>query len=74
MTLQELNEKIGGRYPITERQFRFVLAYAEHGNGMKAIRDAGYNHATPGAQSSASYRLRRLDRIQRALALVKNGG
>lgn len=73
MQLEHLNTLVDDRYPITERQFAFIQAYAEHGNGMRAVRDAGYNHSTAGSQSSAAYRLLKLERIQKAIGLVKQG-
>lgn len=71
MDLRELNDKIGGMYPITDLQFRFCIEYVKHGNGMRAIRDAGYNHSTPGSQSSAAYRLLKLDKIQKAIGVIQ---
>jgi len=70
MTLDELNKAVSPLYPITERQFLFAVAYASHGNGMKAIREAEYKHSTPGSQSSAAYRLLRLDKIQKAVEIL----
>jgi len=78
VTLEELNSEIGGDYPVTEKQFSFMLSYDEHGVGMKAVREAGFSHSTPGSQSSAAYRLLRLEKIKKGLKIVRkhrnNGG
>lgn len=73
MTRDELNQRLQTKYPITENQFKFLVAYASHGNGMKAVREAGYNHQTRGSQSSAAYKLLSTPRIKEALEIVKNG-
>jgi len=70
MTLDELNAAIRDPYPITDKQFKFVESFVVHKNGMKAIREAGYQHSTPGSQSSAAYRLLRLKKIQRAIEVL----
>lgn len=71
-SIEDLNREVGTRYPLRPRQYQFVLAYAKHNNGMKAIREAGYNHSTPGSQSSAAHRLLKQERIQRAIGIVKS--
>lgn len=38
--------------PLTPRQNRFCELYAAHGNGTKAAKEAGYSHASAGAQAS----------------------
>lgn len=73
MKLEDINKKIGDD-KLTERQFKFCLSYrANGGNGMKAIRDSGFSHSTPGSQSSAAHRLLHKDKIKRALKLLGNG-
>ena len=81
VTLDLLNEQIGGKYPITDRQFLFVMEYTQHQIGMLAVRNAGYNHSTPGSQSSAANKLLRNSRIRQAIEIVtsimeegENGG
>ena len=71
LTLDELNDKVGAVYPITEQQFNFAKQFVAHGNGMRAVREAGYQHSTPGSQSSAAYRLLRLEKIQKAIEIIK---
>ncbi len=71
MTLDDLNTRIEGQYPLTSLQFAFCSAYASHGNGMRAVREAGYTHSTPGAQSSAAYRLLRQDKIKKAVEIIR---
>lgn len=51
----------------TLKQMYFCYFYADEANGMKAIRDAGFNHTTAGSQSSASYRLLQKKAIQRLI-------
>lgn len=71
MTLDDLNTRIEGQYPLTPLQFEFCKAYAAHNNGMKAVREAGYTHSTPGAQSSAAYRLLRQEKIRKAIEILR---
>ena len=73
MTLDELNSAIRDPYPMTEKQFKFVESFVIHKNGMRAIREAGYSHSTPGSQSSAAYRLLRLKKIQKAIEMLNSG-
>lgn len=74
MTLDEINAKLGGKYPISAKQFEFCKSFAVHGVGMRAVREAGFSHSTPGAQSSAAYRLLRLQKIQECVSLIKSNG
>ena len=74
MTLDELNQKIGDKYPLTSSQYQFVTSYLVHENGMRAVREAGFKHTTPGSQSSAAYRLLKQDKIQKAIAVLKDAG
>lgn len=71
MTLDEINDALGVRYPISEKQLAFCRAFLQHGIGMRAVREAGFNHSTPGAQSSAAYRLLKQKKIQDCLNLLK---
>lgn len=70
MTLDEVNVRISAIYPLTEKQFLFAKYYATHRNGMKAIRQAEYSHSTPGSQSSAAYRLLKLEKVRKAIELI----
>lgn len=49
---------------LSDKQQRFVLAYAEHGNGAKACRDAGY---LPANARSEAYKLLRKPEVRAAL-------
>lgn len=71
MTLDELNAKVGSKYPITDSQYKFLTKYLEHGNGMRAVREAGFQHTTAGSQSSAAYRLLKQEKIKKALGILK---
>ena len=52
---------------LTERQRRFARRYAEHGNGARAARDAGYSDVAEGAKVTASTLLTKPN-IQAAVA------
>lgn len=71
MDVDEINRILKPKYPLTSLQFLFVTHYAKLSNGMRAIREAGYKHSTPGSQSSAACRLLKLGRIQEAIELVR---
>lgn len=71
MSAEEYNQRFRPDYPLTPLQFAFCAAYAVHSNGMKAIREAGYKHSTPGSQSSAAHRLLQLDRIVDCIAFLR---
>lgn len=79
VTLEEINRLVPASYPFTQLQLNFIIEYAKDPdkNGMRAVRNAGYSHSTPGSQSSAAYRLLQQSRIREAIAIVEarlNGG
>lgn len=65
-------KEAGERYPVTDQQNSFACHYASIPNGMKAVRDAGYNHSTAGSQSSAAYRMLKMPRIQKLIEHYKS--
>lgn len=70
-TLDEINLKVGDD-KLTALQYEFCKKYrANGGNGMSAIRDAGFNHSTPGSQSSAAHRLLKKIKVKRALKVLE---
>jgi len=69
-TLDDMNDRLGVRYPLQEKQYEFCKAYVSHKTGMRAVREAGYTHSTPGAQSSAAYRLLRLQKVRDCISIL----
>lgn len=73
LNCDEIRNKLAFEYPLTDQQIWFSYHYAKTGNGMASIRMAGYNHSTPGSQSSAAYRLLNIPRIKKVIGMFKNG-
>lgn len=59
---------------LTDRQIAFAYHYSHHKNGMKAVRDACYNHSTSGSQSSAAHRLLANSRVKQLIVTLQAHG
>ena len=65
----------GMRSVPTVKQKRFIEAYAQHGNGARAVREAGYGSKTPASQSAVGYELLERPYIrEELLALMEKSG
>lgn len=56
---------------LTDLQYKFAESYAKSGNGMKSVREAGFNYSTPGSQSSAAHRLLQKRKITDAIERIR---
>jgi len=70
---EAIRRSLSQKYPLSNQQILFCYYYSKTTNGMASIRNAGYNHSTPGSQSSAAYRLLNNTRIVEAIEKFRNG-
>lgn len=59
-----VHQFFAGKHEFTDNQVKFAFYFALSKNGMFSVRKSGYQCSTPGSESTAANRLKRLHKIQ----------